>query len=90
MSFEEGLVADIVRHTIAAAPVPADPGLARTPVLPLLGEALDGLWRGRRDGRLTHDAYGVIEGVEGALPRRAARAYRRFSDPEQALLAQRS
>jgi len=51
--------------------------------LPLLQHALLELWRRREGRRLTHVAYRAIDGVEGALERRAEVVYNRFSGPEQ-------
>jgi signal transduction histidine kinase len=51
--------------------------------LPLLQHALLELWGQRTGRRLTHAAYQVIGGVEGALERRAEVVYNDFTEPEQ-------
>ena len=44
--------------------------------LPLLEFVLKGLWEERRGGELHHDAYGAMDGVEGAMARRAEEVWR--------------
>ena len=83
LRYQEGLVDKIIRDTIEAGSDPTEPGVARSSVLPLLEDALQGLWHRRREGELTHDAYHRIEGVPGALPHRAEAALTRLSPRQQ-------
>jgi hypothetical protein len=54
--------------------------------LPLLEHALKELWNKREDRRkLTHDAYKIIGGLEGALERRANEVLLQFSPDDQDL-----
>ena len=60
LTFEDGLVERILRG------VGTEPGN-----LPLLEFLLTELWRQRRAGQLTNDAYTALGGVEGAIAKRA-------------------
>jgi formylglycine-generating enzyme required for sulfatase activity len=44
--------------------------------LPLLEFVLKGLWEARRGGELHHEAYDAMDGVEGAMARRAEEVWR--------------
>jgi hypothetical protein len=70
--FEPGLVETLIDD------VQGQPG-----ALPLLQHALLELWNRREGRRLTHAAYHMIGGVEGALEQRAEAVYASFSAPEQ-------
>ena len=67
LSFEDGLVADIVDDAIAAVPAEAGEWVARGTILPLLEFALTQLWKRRRDGVLAHEAYDDIGGFTGGF-----------------------
>jgi WD40 repeat protein len=60
---QEGLVARIVADVCV---IDGHDG-APTTTLPLLELTLQQLWRRRRDGQLTHDAYETIGGVAGSI-----------------------
>ena len=72
VSFETGLVARILDD------VGNEPGN-----LPLLEFALTELWERPSNGRLSHQGYEEIGGVEGALARYADKVYDTFSPEEQ-------
>lgn len=68
LRFEEGLVERLVKDTSEASLEAEDGGPAgQSTVLPLLESALTELWKRRKDGMLTHEAYKSIGGVAGAL-----------------------
>ena len=77
LEFEDGLIQRIL------ADVGSEPGN-----LPLLEFLLEGLWRGRVRGRLSHDNYDALGGVGGAIATRADAEYERLT-PEQQLAARR-
>ena len=60
LTFEPGLVVRILNA------VEQEPGN-----LPLLEFLLTDLWEERHGGQLTHEAYQAMEGVQGAMARRA-------------------
>lgn len=73
--FEPGLVSEIV------ADLTDQPG-----ALPLLQYALTELWEQQISGLLTRDAYHQLDGVAGALTRRAEDLYREATPEEQAAI----
>jgi WD40 repeat protein len=70
--FEVGLVEEILRDMSEL-----------TNGLPLLEEALEGLWKNRRGRWLTHDGYQACGRVGGALASHADAAYRALDGSEQ-------
>lgn len=68
LRFETGLVDRILDH------VEQQPGS-----LPLLEYALTELWQRREGAQLTHVAYGVIGGVEGAISKRAEMQFEKLT-----------
>ena len=78
-TFEPGLVQRIL-----------DDVLEQPGNLPLLEFALTELWqRQTPDGALTHDAYDQIDGVSGAIARRAEAVYERLAAQDQDDVVQR-
>jgi streptogramin lyase len=75
LRFDEGLVELIVKDVMEVPLETGDDGQAgRSAILPLLESALYELWKRRKDGMLTHDAYKIIGSVTGALPQWATQA----------------
>ncbi|MCM1973714.1 trypsin-like peptidase domain-containing protein [Streptomyces sp. G1] len=67
LRFQPGLPEQIISDVLASSPDGTAPGQAPVTVLPLLELTLDQLWRRRKDGFLTHEAYRRIGGVTGSL-----------------------
>jgi WD40 repeat protein len=65
--WEEGLPDRIITDVLAADPTAPATRQAPVTLLPPLQLTLSQLWERRRDGRLTHHAYGLIGGVTGSL-----------------------
>jgi len=67
-NLESGLVDRLVNDAIAATLADdRERSSARITILPLLEFTLDGLWRRREEGTLTHKAYDKIGGLTGGL-----------------------
>jgi energy-coupling factor transporter ATP-binding protein EcfA2 len=82
LTFEAGLVEAILEDAMESAPE-GEGRVGRSTVLPLLEFALTQLWKRRRDGALTHDAYGSIGGVTGGLTQWADRAFYGLEEEQQ-------
>ncbi|MGW8354735.1 nSTAND1 domain-containing NTPase [Streptomyces wedmorensis] len=67
LRFQPGLPEQIISDVLASSPEGTAHRQAPVTVLPLLELALDQLWRRRKDGFLTHEAYRRIGGVTGSL-----------------------
>ncbi|QES46522.1 hypothetical protein DEJ50_00255 [Streptomyces venezuelae] len=67
LRFQPGLPEQIISDILASSPEGTAHRQAPVTVLPLLELALDQLWRRRKDGFLTHEAYRRIGGVTGSL-----------------------
>lgn len=65
--FENGLPEQIITDVLAAAPAGTPSRRAPLTGLPLLELTLKELWKRRRDGYLTHDAYRRVGGVTGSM-----------------------
>ncbi|WSK74263.1 hypothetical protein OG295_39380 (plasmid) [Streptomyces sp. NBC_01276] len=63
LHFQPGLPEQIVSDVLASSPDRKETLRAPVTVLPLLELTLDQLWRRRKDGFLTHEAYRRIGGV---------------------------
>lgn len=74
VAFQDGLVERML------AEVEGQPG-----TLPLLQFLLEGMWRARRGGTLTHEAYESLGGARGAIATRADTVFESLSAAEQAL-----
>ncbi|HEX8129798.1 MAG TPA: SUMF1/EgtB/PvdO family nonheme iron enzyme [Pyrinomonadaceae bacterium] len=72
LRFEEGLVDEILDDIMH------QPG-----ALPLLEHALLELWRERKDGQLTLEAYRKTGGVKGAIATRAENIFKTFDETQQ-------
>ncbi|MEU4954658.1 hypothetical protein ACFYN3_41540 [Streptomyces lavendulae] len=70
LHFQPGLPEQIVSDVLASSPDGKETLRAPVTVLPLLESTLDQLWRRRKDGFLTHEAYRRIGGVLTRGPRR--------------------
>ena len=90
LRFGEGLVQDIVDHTMDAALETGDEGqVGRSTVLPLLESALQELWKKRDEGVLTRDAYKKIGAIGGALTNWADEAFSELQSESHRQLARR-
>lgn len=67
LHFQPGLPEQIVSDVLASSPEEKETLRAPVTVLPLLELTLDQLWRRRKDGFLTHEAYRRIGGVAGSI-----------------------
>jgi WD40 repeat protein len=70
LQFEEGLAEVVVKDVLVGGE-----RAGRSTILPLLEFALTELWRRRKEGYLTHEAYSAIGGVTGSLTQWADQAY---------------
>ncbi len=70
LQFEEGLEEALFKDVLAGGE-----RAGRSTILPLLEFALTELWRRRKEGYLTHEAYTAIGGVTGSLTQWADQAY---------------
>ncbi|MFF7617393.1 nSTAND1 domain-containing NTPase [Streptomyces lavendulae] len=70
LHFQPGLPEQIVSDVLASSPDGKETLRAPVTVLPLLELTLDQLWRRRKDGFLSHEAYRRIGGVLTRGPRR--------------------
>lgn len=67
LRFQPGLPEQIISDVLASSPEGTAHRQAPVTVLPLLELTLDQLWRRRKDGFLTHEAYRRIGAVTGSL-----------------------
>lgn len=67
LHFQPGLPEQIISDVLSSSPEGTASRQAPVTVLPLLELTLDQLWRRRKDGFLTHEAYRRIGGVTGSL-----------------------
>lgn len=88
LRFQPGLPERIVSDVLAVTPEEASTRQAPATVLPLLELTLSQLWRRRKDGYLTHEAYGRIGAVSGSLTTWCDSALDELS-PEQRPIARR-
>ncbi|CAM5260760.1 nSTAND1 domain-containing NTPase [Streptomyces avidinii] len=88
LRFQPGLSDRIVSDVLAVTPEEASTRQAPATVLPLLELTLSQLWRQRKDGYLTHEAYRRIGAVSGSLTTWCDSALDELS-PEQRPVARR-
>jgi WD40 repeat protein len=67
LSFQQGLPEQIISDVLETTPEAAKTRQASVTVLPLLEMTLKQLWRQRKDGYFTHEAYRRIGAVSGSL-----------------------
>jgi WD40 repeat protein/energy-coupling factor transporter ATP-binding protein EcfA2 len=89
LRFQPGLPEQIITDVLAAAPDEASARQAPVTVLPLLELTLNQLWRRRKDGYLTHEAYRRIGAVSGSLTTWCDSALKELS-PTQRHIARRA
>ncbi len=82
LGFQQGLPEQIISDVLDVNPETSISRQAPVTVLPLLEMTLTELWRQRKDGYLTHEAYQRIGGVGGSLTAWCEKALKELS-PEQ-------
>ncbi|WP_345525926.1 hypothetical protein [Streptomyces echinatus] len=85
LDFQQGLPEQIISDVLETNPEPAMGRQAPVTVLPLLEMTLTELWRQRKDGYLTHEAYQRIGAVGGSLTAWCEKALRELSPDQQGI-----
>ncbi|MFJ4585215.1 nSTAND1 domain-containing NTPase [Streptomyces echinatus] len=85
LDFQQGLPEQIISDVLETNPEPAMGRHAPVTVLPLLEMTLTELWRQRKDGYLTHEAYQRIGAVGGSLTAWCEKALRELSPDQQGI-----
>ncbi|MFD8376163.1 trypsin-like peptidase domain-containing protein [Streptomyces sp. NPDC059688] len=83
LHFQQGLPEQIISDILEANPEAVISRQAPVTVLPLLEMTLTELWRQRKDGHLTHEAYQRIGAVGGSLTAWCEKALKELSPDQQ-------